>query len=40
MRTVNFNKKLAECERLTKLGDYIGYAYKYILYIAIYIPTF
>ena len=32
MSTVNFNKKLAECEWLTKLTGYVRYAYKYTLY--------
>jgi hypothetical protein len=40
MRTVNFNKKLVECERLTKVRGYMRYAYKYILCILIHIPTY
>jgi len=31
MPTVNFNKRLAECQWLTKLTGYVRYVYKFIL---------
>jgi hypothetical protein len=37
MPTFDFNKKLVECEWLTKLTSYVSYAYKYILYIPTHI---
>jgi hypothetical protein len=37
MSTVNFNKKLAECEWLTKLKGYARYAYKYNLHSYTYL---
>ena len=40
MSAVSFNKKIAGCAWLTKLTDYVHYAYKRIFYIPIHIPIY